>query len=86
MIARDGRAIWRHLTRAQLFMRNFSDTFLERYLVDMGAQVTATVGAYEVEGLGAQLFDHIDGDHFSIQGLPLLPLLAILREHGVAAA
>lgn len=86
VIARDGRAIWRHLDRARLFMRDFSDRFLDDYLAAMGDNVTATVGGYEVEGLGAQLFARIDGDHFSIQGLPLLPLLAILREHGVLSA
>jgi septum formation protein len=86
VIARDGRAIWRHLDRARLLMRDFSDRFLDDYLAAMGDNVTATVGGYEVEGWGAQLFAQIDGDHFSIQGLPLLPVLAILREHGVLTA
>ena len=81
VIARDGQAIWRHLDRARLLMRDFSEHFLEEYLAAMGDNVTATVGGYEVERLGAQLFARIDGDHFSIQGLPLLPVLAILREH-----
>ncbi len=83
VIARDGRAIWRHLDRARLLMRDFSEHFLDDYLAAMGEAATASVGGYEVEGLGAQLFAQIDGDHFSIQGLPLLPVLAILREHGV---
>lgn len=86
VIARDGRAIWRHLDRARLLMRDFSDRFLDDYLAAMGDNVTATVGGYEVEGWGAQLFAQIDGDHFSIQGLPLLPVLAILRGHGVLTA
>ncbi|MBW7835177.1 MAG: Maf family protein [Sphingomonadales bacterium] len=83
VIARDGRAIWRHLDRARLLMRDFSEHFLDDYLAAMGGAATSSVGGYEVEGLGAQLFAQIDGDHFSIQGLPLLPVLAILREHGV---
>lgn len=81
VIVRNGSAVWRHLDRARLLMRDFSEHFLAAYLAAMGDTVTTSVGGYEVEGLGAQLFAQIDGDHFSIQGLPLLPLLAILREH-----
>jgi septum formation protein len=56
---------------------------LERYLSEMGSRVCDTVGAYEIEGLGVQLFERIEGDHFTIIGLPLLPLLAELRTRGV---
>jgi septum formation protein len=83
VLAKNGAAIWRHTARARLKMRDFSDQFLDDYLAQMGDRVTQTVGAYEIEGLGVQLFDSIDGDIFSIQGLPLLPLLDILRQHGM---
>jgi septum formation protein len=64
-------------------MRPFSDAFLETYLDQVGEGATASVGAYQLEALGAQLFSKIEGDYFSILGLPLLPLLAQLREHGL---
>ena len=83
VLAKNGAAIWRHTARARLKMRDFSDQFLDDYLAQMGDRVTQTVGAYEIEGLGVQLFDSIDGDIFSIQGVPLLPLLDILRQHGM---
>lgn len=83
VLAKNGAAIWRHTARARLKMRDFSDQFLDDYLAQMGDRVTQTVGAYEIEGLSVQLFDSIDGDIFSIQGLPLLPLLDILRQHGM---
>ena len=66
-------------------MRGFSDAFLDDYLKRMGPRVLDVVGGYEVEGLGAQLFARISGDQFAIVGLPLLPLLAFLRGHGVVA-
>ncbi|HUK59974.1 MAG TPA: Maf family protein [Stellaceae bacterium] len=78
--------LWRHVATARLVMRPFSDAFLERYLALMGARVLATVGGYELEGLGAQLFAKIEGDYFAILGLPLLPLLAFLRAHGALPA
>jgi septum formation protein len=65
-------------------MRDFSDEFLEGYLAQAGEGVLSSVGAYQLEGLGAQLFERVDGDYFSVLGLPLLPLLAFLREHGIA--
>ncbi|WP_119270737.1 Maf family protein [Taklimakanibacter deserti] len=77
--------VWRHLGRATLRMRNFSEAFLEDYLDRMGPEVTTSVGAYKLEGLGAQLFDTIDGDYFTILGLPLLPLLDFLRKKEVLA-
>jgi septum formation protein len=65
-------------------MRNFSDQFLDCYLDAAGGDVLASVGAYQLEGLGAQLFDSVEGDYFSILGLPLLAVLAFLRTHGGA--
>jgi septum formation protein len=67
-------------------MRAFSDAFLESYLERMGSEALACVGAYQLEGIGAQLFERIEGDYFSVLGLPLLPLMAFLRERGIIAA
>lgn len=77
--ARNGDIIWSALTRPALSMRDFSDVFLEDYLARMGESVMQTVGGYKLEGEGIQLFDAIEGDYFSILGLPLLPLLEFLR-------
>jgi septum formation protein len=79
---RDGRRLWHHVGRADLFMRDFSEAFLDSYLDRAGASATASVGAYQLEGLGVQLFERIEGDYFSILGLPLLPLLDFLRGVG----
>jgi septum formation protein len=84
VVAREGSIIWRHVDTPKLKMRAFSDAFLDNYLERAGDQVLRSVGAYQLEGLGAQLFEHIEGDYFSVLGLPLLPLLAFLREHGIA--
>ncbi len=78
-----GRRVWHHLAEPRLVMRAFSDTFLDAYLEAEGEAVTSTVGAYRLEGRGIQLFARVDGDHTAILGLPLLPLLAFLRQHGV---
>lgn len=78
-----GETVWREATHADLTMRDFSTTFLGGYLAAMGGRITTTVGGYEIEGLGIQLFDRIDGDLFTIQGLPLMPLLAFLFQRGV---
>ena len=82
VVARDGAAIWREVREAKLTMRNFSDAFLDDYLAKAGPGVLTSVGAYQIEGLGVQLFSRIDGDHFTILGLPLLPLLDMLRTQG----
>jgi nucleoside triphosphate pyrophosphatase len=82
-LVRDGQRIWHHVDRAELTMREFSTSFLDRYLEAVGDAVLSSVGAYQLEGAGAQLFAGVDGDYFTILGLPLLPLLDILREHGV---
>lgn len=83
VVAQSGKDPWRHLARARLTMRDFSDAFLDDYLMQQAKRVTATVGAYEIEGLGSQLFDGIEGDHFTIVGLPLLPLMNELRNRGL---
>jgi septum formation protein len=83
VLMRDGRRVWHHADRANLKMRNFSTAFLDRYLQSAGDAALSSVGAYQLEGIGAQLFAAIDGDYFTILGLPLLPLLDILREHGI---
>lgn len=86
VVARDGAVIWRHIETPRLRMRAFSDAFLDDYLDRVGDAALHSVGAYQLEGLGAQLFERIDGDYFAVLGLPLLPLLAFLREHGMARA
>jgi septum formation protein len=83
VLVRDGRRLWHHIGRADLLMRDFSDRFVDDYLQSAGDAALSSVGAYQIEGIGAQLFVGIDGDYFTILGLPLLPLLQILREHGV---
>ena len=82
-IAEDGQLVWRHLARPKMTMRHLSDTFIEAYVETCGDALLTTVGAYQLEGRGAQLFSRIEGDYFSILGLPLLPLLDYLRTRGV---
>jgi septum formation protein len=82
-LARGGKTTWRHVATASLTMRALTPTAIDSYLADAGDSVTASVGAYQLEGAGVRLFERIDGDYFTILGLPLLPLLARLREEGV---
>ena len=82
-VVRNGAVIWRLVDRSRLTMRAFSDQFLDTYMAALGDDALASVGVYQLEGLGAQLFEKIEGDYFSILGLPLLPLLDFLRGHGV---
>ena len=83
VIVENGSVIWRHIGRATLTMRNFSDVFLESYIQEEGETVLTTVGGYRIEARGAQLFDAISGDYFSILGLPLLDVLEFLRRREV---
>lgn len=83
IVARAGQRLWHHADHADITMRNFTDAFLDNYLSQAGDGILRSVGGYELEGLGPQLMEKVEGDFFSILGLPLLPLLAVLREHGV---
>ncbi len=78
-VAKDGAIVWSHEAVARLSMRAVSNAFIGAYMAEMGESVTQTVGAYKLEGLGIHLFDTIDGDYFTILGLPMLPLLNFLR-------
>ena len=82
VLARNGAPIWRHRSKVQLSMRDFSDAFLFDYLREEGEGLLESVGCYRFEGRGIQLFDAAAGDYFAILGLDLLPLLAALREQG----
>lgn len=82
-IAEGGEVTWAHAESSRLKMRRFSFGFLGEYLVRAGDDVCQSVGAYQIEGLGLQLFEELDGDYFSILGLPMLPLLDELRRRGV---
>lgn len=81
-VARDGYILWSTADSANLSMRAFSDAFLETHIAAEGEDVAHSVGAYHLEGLGAQLFDQIEGDYFTVLGLPLIPLLNFLRSQG----
>ena len=83
VIAQAGVPVWRHIGTARLTMRPFSDAFLEDYLERIGDLATASVGCYQLEGLGAQLFSRVEGDFFTVLGLPLLELLGYLRAREV---
>jgi septum formation protein len=85
-LVREGVTLFEHREAARLTMRAFSDRFLEHYLDAAGAAVTASVGGYQLEKTGIQLFERVEGDHFVILGLPLLPLLLHLRQAGWLAA
>lgn len=82
VLARDGETIWRHVSIARMTMRNLDPGFIGRHLSNVGDRALASVGAYQFEGEGIQLFKRFEGDYFAIIGLPLLPLLAQLRDLG----
>jgi len=84
-LARDGRVVFSHVDSAKLTMRPLSERFLDAYLDAAGASVTTSVGGYQLEGLGCHLFEKVEGDHFTILGLPLFGLLAFLRREGCLA-
>ena len=86
VLLENGEQVWSHCGRVTLTMRDFSEPFLDAYLAQAGEAVLSSVGCYQLEGLGAHLFSDIDGDYFSILGLPLLPLLDGLRAHGGLSA
>lgn len=85
-LVRDGETLWSDVSVAHLTMRPLSESFIDRHLSRVGDKVLASVGAYQLEGEGVQLFERIDGDYFTILGLPLLPLLAKLRDLGAIDA
>lgn len=85
-LARGGRLDWSHVETAMLQVRRLSESFISDYLDAEWPEVGYTVGVFRLEGRGVQLFDRIDGDHFTILGMPLLPLLVALRERGLVPA
>ena len=82
--ARGGEVIWRFKSECVMHVRDFSDAFLDDYMQRAGDILTKGVGAYAFEGLGAQLFERVEGDYYAVLGLPLLPVLAMLRREGAA--
>jgi septum formation protein len=82
-VARDGKIVFSDVSVARMTMRRLDESAIEAYLDQAGQAVTTSVGAYQLEGLGVHLFERIEGDHFTILGLPLLPLLAFLRGEGL---
>lgn len=85
-LARDGALLWTHASPCRMTMRDFSAQFLDDYIAAEGAAILSSVGCYHFEGRGAQLFDTVDGDYFSVLGLPLLAVLTALRKKGDLAA
>lgn len=85
-LARNGEVIWSGVDRAEMTMRPYTDAFLERYLAAEGGQLLGSVGCYRLEGPGAQLFERVEGDFFTVLGLPMWAVLAELRRLGAIAA
>ncbi len=85
-LLRDGHPVWRHVATPRLRMRAFSDAALDAYLELEGERILGSVGAYRLEGPGVQLFEHVEGEHAAILGLPILALLAFLRCQGILLA
>ncbi|MFV0624192.1 Maf family protein [Sphingomonas sp. ac-8] len=83
VIVEGGRPVWRHIGHARLHVRPLSDAFIDAYLDAEWPAISGCVGCYRVEAMGAQLFQRIEGDHWTVLGLPLLPLAAYLRDRGV---
>ncbi len=84
VLVEGGNPTWRTVVSPRLTMREFSDAFLDRYLETEGPTLLGSVGGYRIEGMGVQLFERIEGDHFAILGLPLTGLLNALRQRGLA--
>ena len=84
VLLRDGQRIWHHLAMSTLTMRHFDAMFADYYIQHIGDAALWSPGSYQIESVGTSLFSKIDGDYFDILGLPLLPLLGILREHGLS--
>lgn len=82
VLVRDGETLWRHVGIASLTMRKLDPAFIGRHLARVGDKALSSVGAYQIEGEGIQLFDKVEGDYFTIVGLPILPVLEKLRELG----
>ena len=85
-LARDGAVVWHHAESSNLSVRTLSEAFIQSYLEAEWPEVGYCVGVFRLEGRGVQLFDRIEGDHFTILGMPLLPLLDALRERGLIQA
>ncbi|VTZ62579.1 Maf-like protein R00002 [Sinorhizobium medicae] len=86
VLIRDDAVVWRHVSTASMTVRRLRQGFIDRHLERVGAKALTSVGAYQLEGEGIQLFERIDGDYFTILGLPMLPLLSRLREMGAIDA
>ena len=86
VIYKEGSRIWGTIDTAHLTVRNFTDEWLEDYLDATGEEIYNCVGGYQLEGIGAQLFTEVRGDYFTVLGLPLLPLIGFLRDHGILKA
>lgn len=85
-LVEDGETVWRHVDQARVTLRDLSPAFIGRYLAEIGDAALSSVGSYQVEGRGIQLMERIEGDFFTIIGLPVLPLVAELRRRGLVDA